>query len=55
MEHLHPGQTYGGQPCDLLVGHQGVPARPRMGQHRDAARAADQADRTARIQRVRAE
>jgi hypothetical protein len=55
MEHLHPGQAYGGQPGDLLVGHQGVPARPRMGQHRDAAHAADQADRAARIQRVPAD
>ena len=37
MEDLHPGQTCGGQPADLLVGDYPVAPRPRVGQYRDAA------------------
>ena len=49
MEHLKAGQSRGGQPGDLLVRHPGVPARPRVGQHRHAARRPDQADRADRV------
>src|SRR5712691_3276185 len=55
MEDLYAGQAYGGQPADLLVGHYPVAACPRVGQHRDAARDADQADRVDRIERVPAD
>src|SRR5271165_1269655 len=55
MEDLHPGQTRGGQPADLLVGDYPVAPRPRVSQHRDAAGVADQADRVDRIERVPAD
>src|SRR5438105_7929091 len=44
MEDLYPGQAYGGQPGDLLVGHDPRAAGPRVGEDRDTARGADQAD-----------
>jgi hypothetical protein len=52
MEHLQAGQTYGGQPGDLLVGHHGVAAGPRVGQHGDAAGRPDQADGAERVEGV---
>jgi hypothetical protein len=52
MEHLKAGQSYGGQPGDLLVRDPGVPARPRVGQHGHAARRPDQADGADGVERV---